>query len=110
MKNVAVLSHVSAQREQLLHLIEPQRDGIDGDGAGAPKFRHCVITRLADDTNIWVQASRNKDQDKQRGKVGNKKVTSVLGLCERLSLRSDSGIQTVHLIAPAQVLPKARCT
>lgn len=99
MKNIGVVSHVNAQRENLLRLVE--QSGLQG-------VSHAIVTRIADDTNIWVEATRNAKQDQQKGKSGGKKVTSVLGLCEGLTLRSTSGLCTVELTAPAQVLEKVR--
>lgn len=100
MKEYATIGHVMAQKTRLLSLLEGLTDRQD--------VQHCVLTRLTDDTNIWIQASRNAQQDKMKGKLGNKKVTSVLGMCERLTLRtSSSGLRTLQLVAPAQVLPKA---
>ena len=96
MKEVATLSHVAAQRDKLLALLE---------ATTSPS--HCVVTRLSDDTNVWIQGSRNQKQDKVAGRSGGKKVSAALGLCERLSLRSAAGLVTVRLHSPAQILPKA---
>ena len=97
MKQMGALAHVGAQGEMLVNLCE--KDSCS--------YSHCILCRLSDDTNIWVQGGRNEAQGKQQGKSGSKKVASVLGLCERLSLRSSSGLQTVQLAVPAQVLPQA---
>ena len=95
MKNVAVASHVKAQKHALLDIVESAGPGVS----------HCIITRLADDTNIWIHGARNAQQDKMKGKSGSKKVTSVLGLCERLSLCSNGRVKAfIQLITPAQVL------
>ena len=103
MKENAVLSHVAAQRERLLAVVECGGDAGKG-------YAHCIVTRLSDDTNIWTQGSRNATQDRKAGKTGSKKVTTVLGLCERLRLRGSASAQTIRLHCPAQVLPQASWT
>ena len=101
MKEYAAISHLKAQREKLVAMFESLY--------GENEAQHCIITRLSDDTSIWVQASRNSEQDKMFGKAGNKKAVSALGLCERLTIRRASDLRTVQLVTPAQVLPKALC-
>ena len=119
-KSFVIGCHVLAQQKQLMQWLP----GPSGDNYPA----HMVLTRILDDTNIWVQPGREQedsvekqDQDDvssdsdannrkptHRGKQ-KMKVSPVLGFVQRICARRPGAAapEFCQLHVPAQVLPKA---
>lgn len=114
-KKVAMVSHVNGQRQSLQTLLSKGN------------VRHLIVTRTFDDTNVTIAPhtrtskqlpSSNADPELEEGadattaagKLGQRKVGSLLGIVQRVSLRSSATqtLDTAQLHSPSQVLPKAR--
>ena len=119
-KERAVVSHFLAQRKALL------------DWLSRPSLRHAVVVRIYDDTNVWIAPQKRTQQAetddhaggdaagddagaKKRnvGRLGKRKVTPLMGMIQRVFMRSpgDDGLsdrlEYAQIHAPAQLLPKA---
>ncbi len=92
---LGVLSHVQAQRAQLDRFLQ----------CG---FRHLILVRVADDTNIWIQGTNNSKEDASKLTKA-KKMVSVLGMCQSMAARpsGQAPLKFVSIHAPSQVLPQA---
>ena len=105
---IAVVSHLIAQRRALQDLLSRGR------------VRHIIVTRTYDDTNVTVSPHvrvSKKSQDETKpgqdhmnavGKLGQRKVSALLGIVQRISVRDSASalMHTAQLHCPSQVLPK----
>ena len=121
-KRHGVVSHLLAQKQGILEFFK------------RAKVAHCVITRMFDDTNVWVspQVGRGlqlppdgteepesaSEEDSPPGfsnvgRLGRKRVAQLLGLLQTVSVRrtdkltAEDGLETARVMVPSQVLPKA---
>lgn len=111
-KNFVVGCHIMAQEKQLAKFLH---------GKGSPC--HVIISRIMDDTNVWVQPQRqgeecedDDDENDQETECEHKrkrpgksitKVAPVLGFIQKIcARRPGSGPEFLQLHVPTQVLPK----
>lgn len=79
-----------------------------------------MLSRIIDDTNVWVEPEPDNHGDKVDPEDDTKepskrcklkmKVTSVMGFLQRICVRRErqglTGVEFVQVHVPAQVLPK----
>ena len=121
-KERGVVSHFLAQRSALL------------DWLSRPSLRHAVVVRIYDDTNVWtVPQKRTQEAEPEMddhagghaagagadnrkssvGRLGKRKVSPLMGMIQRVFVRSQADgclhdrLQYAQIHAPAQILPKA---
>ncbi len=124
-KNFAVGCHLLAQRQQLSKWL------ADSSEVGVP--HHAVLSRIIDDTNVWVEPEPDKNgantvldkqgaADPEGGTVSldtkdtskrcklKTKVSSIMGFLQRICVRRErqglTGLEFAQVHVPAQVLPK----
>ena len=100
MRIIGLVSHVRAQAASILEFFRRSPVG------------HCIFVRQFDDANIMVAPGAGSTEAEQRGRLGGRRVSQLMGMIQHFCLRRMSGyaerdLEWAQVHSPSQVLPKA---